>query len=80
MIEFSKHFKRMMEERSISLEWVERAMDNPEKTEDHDDGTRHYLCRIKEHGNRWLRVIINVQADPQKGVTTFFDRRVGGVT
>ena len=80
MIEFTKHFERMMEERSIKPEWVEHALKNPEKTEVHEDGTHHYLCRIREHGNRWLRVIVNTQIEPRKGVTTFFDRRVGRTT
>jgi len=70
------HFEQMLNERGIPLAWAEQALTCPDLTEDHGDGTRHFLKRIPEHGNRWLRVIVNVQAVPAKPVTVFFDRRV----
>ena len=70
----------MMDERSILLEWVERAVNEPQKTEDHEDGTRHYLCQIAEFEDRWLRVIVNIRVSPEKAVTTFFDRRLRRTT
>ena len=75
-MEYSDHFKRMLEERSIRLEWVHRALDDGQKVENHEDGTRHYLCQIKENDNRWLRVIVNIRVTPEIAVTTFFDRRL----
>jgi hypothetical protein len=72
----SNHFADMLTERSIPREWVDRAVVSPDKTEDREDGTRHYLKMIEEHGNRWLRVVVNIQATPQQGVTVFFDRRL----
>ena len=52
-------------------------MNEPEKVEEHeDDGTRHFLRRIEDHGNRWLRVVINTQVQPNRAVTAFFDRRL----
>lgn len=75
-IDLSGHFGDMLEERGIALDWVQRAIDVPDETEDHDDGTRHYLKRIPEFEDRWLRVVINVGKQPKKGVTAFFDRRL----
>ena len=75
-MEFTDHCKQMMKERSIRSEWVQRTFKNPQRVEDHDDGTRHYLCQIEEHENRWLRVIVNIRVTPERAVTTFFDRRL----
>ena len=79
-MEFSRHFEDMVIERGILLEWVTITISSPERTEQRDDGTRHYLRRIPENGNRWLRVVVNVERDPSRGVTAFFDRRLGGVS
>ena len=70
------HFEDMLGERGIAPEWPERAMTDPDTTEEHDDGTRHFIKRIPEFGNRWLRVIVNVRAKPERRVTAFFDRRL----
>jgi hypothetical protein len=70
------HLGDMLKERHIDRDWVQRAIDGPDEIEEHDDGTRHYLKRIPEFGNRWLRVIVNVMKQPPKGVTVFFDRRL----
>ena len=75
-MEFTKHFKDMLKERSIRMEWIDRCVNKPEKVEDHEDNTRHFLRRIKEHGNRWLRVVVNIQVQPHQAVTAFFDRRL----
>jgi Domain of unknown function (DUF4258) len=73
----SKHYDRMLIERSIDPEWADRTVEEPERTEPQPDGTVHYLKRISEHGDRWLRVIINESVDPSIRVTAFFDRRLG---
>ncbi len=70
------HFDEMLKERRIPQEWAERALTTPDLTEDHDDGTRHFIKRIPEYGNRWLRVIVNVTETLEKPVTVFFDRRL----
>lgn len=74
--DLSGHFGDMLEERGILRDWVQRALDAPDETEEHDDDTRHYIKRIPEFGDRWLRVIINIVKRPNKGVTAFFDRRL----
>lgn len=75
-MELTKHFHEMLKERSISLSWVEMTLDEPARVEDHDDGTRHFLRKIEEHGNRWLRVIVNIESQPNRAITAFFDRRL----
>ncbi len=75
-MELSKHFQDMLKERSIQQKWVEKTLAEPEKIEDYKDGTKHFLCRIPDHGNRWLRIIVNIQSEPNKAITAFFDRRV----
>ena len=72
----SIHFADMLNERGIDREWTERALLEPDRSEDHDDGTRHFIKQIPEFGNRWLRVVVNVKAIPEKKVTAFFDRRL----
>ena len=75
-MERSQHFRDMLKERDIAEEWVERCERNPDKKEDHEDGTRHFIKQIHEFGNRWLRVIIDISVEPNKEITAFFDRRL----
>jgi hypothetical protein len=75
-MEDTVHFKDMLNERGIKLEWADRTVQEPDKIEDHDDGARHFIKQIPEFENRWLRVIVNVTAIPEKCVTAFFDRRL----
>jgi len=77
-MEFTKHFKKMLEERRIWQEWADECIEEPEEIENRGDGTRHFLRRIEACGNRWLRVVVNAQAEPNKAVTAFFDRRLKG--
>jgi hypothetical protein len=55
---------------------VERTIRNPDKIEDREDGTQHFLKQIEEYGNRWLRVIVDVRTDSSRAITVFFDRRL----
>lgn len=75
-MEDAVHFKDMLSERGIKLEWAERTVLEPDKVEDHDDGTRHFIKQIPEFENRWLRIIVNITVIPEKRVTAFFDRRL----
>jgi hypothetical protein len=72
----TKHFKEMLKERNISMEMVNKAMTIPDKTEEREDGTKHYLKLFNINGGRWLRVIININSDPPRRITAFFDRRL----
>ncbi|MCE5326080.1 MAG: DUF4258 domain-containing protein [Planctomycetaceae bacterium] len=74
--ELTDHAKTVLQQRNISLDWVERVLNAPQQTEpdSEDAALEHCLGRIEEHGNRVLRVIINVEAHPQRVVTAYFDR------
>ena len=75
-MEDSIHFADMLRERGIKREWVNAALENPERMEDQNDGTRHFIRQIPEFDNRWLRVVVNVIVFPERRVTAFFDRRL----
>jgi len=66
----------MLMERNIRPEWADAAVVEPDRVEEAVDGTRHCLKRIPEHGDRWLRVIVNPNDGPPARVTAFFDRRL----
>jgi hypothetical protein len=64
--------------RELNVLWVSDTLSNPEKTLLLADsfGNTHYLKRIPEFGDRWLRVVVNPNQEPPRIVTLFFDRRV----
>ena len=72
----TKHFRDMLQERNIRLDWVEETITEPDNVTDEEDGTRHYMKQIIDYGNRWLRVIVNPKKEPPVKITAFFDRRV----
>jgi hypothetical protein len=78
--ELSHHATDVIAERKIRRAWLERVLDSPELVErDSDDSElTHHVGRIKEHGNRPLRVVINTQARPVRIVTAYFDRKMKG--
>ena len=73
---YTQHCEHMLLERRIDRSWVERAVADPEQIEEPGDGTRHYLRKVAERGNRWLRVVVNTSGQPPRAVTVFFDRRL----
>jgi hypothetical protein len=78
LLDYSSHARDSIVEREIDPEWVQRAVENPMKTEaDREDPElTHYLARIPENGNRVLRVVLNDTRIPALVVSTFFDRRM----
>lgn len=75
-IEFSSHARDMLKERNISEEWVRRAINSADRTEQGADSNIHYIKAIPEHEGRFLRVIVNPHVTPRCVVTVFFDRRL----
>ncbi len=75
-MKYSKHFEDMLLERKIDVSWVNATLGKPEKVEIHKDGTKHFIRRIEENDNRYLRVVINEVTTPARAVTAFFDRRL----
>jgi hypothetical protein len=76
--QYTRHFKDMLQERSIPMSFITITLTKPEKVENHDDGTMHFLRQIPRRDNRWLRVVVNVVVEPNKIITAFFDRRLRG--
>ena len=70
------HARKVISERAIRLEWIERVLSQPERTERDqvDPELHHALGRIPEHGGRVLRVVYNRMAAPWRIVTVYFDR------
>jgi hypothetical protein len=75
-IAYTVHARDMLTERAIPDAWIVRAVESPQRTENHDDGTTHYLSKVPERSGRVLRVVMNTEASPPIVVTVFFDRRL----
>lgn len=78
--ELTAHAATVIAEREIEAEWIERVLERPERTEPDraDPSLLHALGRIKERGQRTLRVVYNPSVDPRRVVTAYFDRRERG--
>ena len=72
----SIHFKDMLKERGIEPAWADLVVREPDRTEDHDDGSRRLIKQIPEYGGRWLRAIVNTTSLPEIRVPAFSDRRL----
>ena len=74
--QLTDHAKKVITDRDINLEWIERIMFSPRKVEaDADDlELEHAIGEINEYGNRILRVIYNKTTDPRRIITVYFDR------
>ena len=78
--ELTEHAKDVMARRAIRPDWIERALRTPQKSEmDRSDAElEHRLVTLAEFGNRVLRVTVNVQAEPERVITAYFDRGMRG--
>ena len=79
-MKWTQHAQDVFSKRKIPASWIDRAIAAPELTyrDEIDPGLTHYLKTIPEFGNRVLRVIMNTEADPQRLVTFYFDRKMKG--
>ena len=79
-LEFTKHAVRVMAERMIPIEWVERAVTNPmlRVPDPNDSEIERFFCEIRERDDRVLRVAINTRVAPWRVVSVFFDRTMKG--
>jgi hypothetical protein len=78
--ELTKHARKVLAEREIPMEWVERTLAAPElSSPDPDDATvERRFRRIPEFGGRVLRVAVNTAVEPERVVSVFFDRQMKG--
>ena len=69
-----------MQERGISLEWVERVVASIELREPdpNDPDVERFFGRVPERGDRVLRVAVNTRVFPWRVVSVFFDRGMRG--
>jgi hypothetical protein len=78
--ELTKHAQKVLAEREIAVEWMERTLNEPElRLPDADDPKveRRYR-RIPEFGGRVLRVAVNSGVEPNRVVSVFSDRTMKG--
>jgi uncharacterized DUF497 family protein len=76
----SEYAKKVLAEREIQLEWLERTLREPTlRRPDPDDSSleRRYRA-IPEFGGHVLRVVVNVAIQPVRVVSVFFDRSMRG--
>ncbi len=74
------HASDALEKRRIRRGWLEHVLAAPSQRvpDPVDSGLEHLLRTIPENDNRVLRVIVNIQANPLRVVTLYFDRTVRG--
>lgn len=72
----TEHAEQAIAKRKIPLEWIERVLTTPQRTEPdrNDPQLRHALGRVPEHEGRVLRVVYNETTVPWRIVTIYFDR------
>lgn len=77
---FTLHARQVMAERSISHEWVERAVAGPDRRvqDPYDETVERFYLQIAERDGRILRVAVNTASEPWRVVSTFFDRSARG--
>ncbi len=75
-LEFTNHAIRALAERTISRDWVERTVREPElrQPDPNDPLVERFFRRIPENGGRTLRVAVNTRVAPWRVVSVFFDR------
>lgn len=80
--ELSIHAEKSINDRKISLEWLENCLNNPDKIEpDQTDGTViHHLKVITEANTKVLRLVLRWNQDKSSAliITVFFDKRLKG--
>ena len=71
----SDHAAKRMQQRKILPEWIQAALDDPDRTESDAEDPRlaHALKRIPEKGFNVLRVVYNESTDPVIVVTVYFE-------
>lgn len=78
--EFTEHALQRINERGISIQWIEKTLYHPTRVEPHesDPELSYALAVISEYGNRVLRVVYKTSENPVKIITVYFDRTMKG--
>jgi len=74
--ELTQHARKVLAERGIAVEWMERTLSSPEwsASDPGDPTVVRFFRRIPEFGGRVLRVAVNTTVEPKRIVSVFFDR------
>ena len=72
----SKHAGVSAEEREIPLESIRQTLEEPDlrEADRRETGVELFYARIAACGNRVLKVVVNVQVDPWRVMSVYFDR------
>ena len=78
--ELSIHAQRALAKRRIQIKWVEMAIFDPQRVENHEKDTslRQYWRKIEELDNRVLHIVVNFRKKPIIVVTAHLDRGMRG--
>ena len=78
--ELAHHAADMLRRRGIRREWLEVAMNSPQRVERDatDPSIVHHLRTIEACEGRVLRVLYNEAVSPVRIVSVFLDRRMKG--
>ena len=78
--QLTHHARKVLAERGIAVEWLERTLHAPQWTEPDpgDPQVVRYFRVIPEFGGRVLRVAVNPTPQPPRVVSVFFDRAQKG--
>ena len=74
--QYFQHMRIRQDRRDIRLEWIERAVEQPDVERIQHDGRIRRWKRIDEAGGRYLRVVL--LDDGETVHNAFFDRRFRG--
>lgn len=70
---YFESMKKRPDRATIKMEWIQQVVENPEEETTQTDGRIRRWGRVKEMGDRYLRVII--LEDRETIHNAFFDRR-----
>jgi hypothetical protein len=70
------HAEQMVAERNLKAEWIEEVLKNPDAlVQDGDDRDLYHAYKsIPERDGRVLHVVYNMESEPWRVITGFFDR------
>jgi uncharacterized protein DUF4258 len=76
--ELTQHARDVIEEREISIDWLERVLTSPTLIEADatDPALESRFAKIMEYGDRVLRVVVNIHVVPERVVSVYFDRKM----
>ena len=72
----SKHAEISAAEREIPVEWIRQTLEDPDRrdADRREVGVELFYAKIAANGNRVLKVLVNVQVDPWRVMSVYFDR------